>query len=159
MVEQSMARASQRQSQEQQQNRVRRSSGANVAALSADHDCTLTLPDVLGPPLDVDNNPLIKQLLGMTGLTAVKNAMEGLMNVVRDNYRAELRGDKVGDVVLYCIDYSLISCHTLKPLIRVITSESNNTILPRRWPTSHCIGCSSGTLEPAKPPWPISMAR
>ena len=71
-----MSRASQRQSQELQQH-------------------------VLGPPPDVENDRLIKQLLGMTGLGAVKNAMEGLMNIVRDNYRSELRGDKVADPALH----------------------------------------------------------
>ena len=101
-VEESMSRASQRQSQELQQHRVRRSSGdLSVAALKADHASTLTLPDVLGPPPDVENDRLIKQLLGMTGLGAVKNAMEGLMNIVRDNYRSELRGDKVADPALH----------------------------------------------------------
>ena len=101
-VEASMSRASQRQSQEQQQNRVRRSSGdRSVAALSSDHDTTLTLPDVLGSPPDVDNEPLIKQLLGITGLTAVKNAMKGLMNIVKDNYISELRGDRVADPALH----------------------------------------------------------
>jgi hypothetical protein len=46
-------------------------------SLSASHSKTLTMPDVLGTPIDPSTSPLIKELMGMVGLHDVKESVKG----------------------------------------------------------------------------------
>ena len=63
--------------------------------------CTLTPADVLGEPIDPSTSPAIRELEGMLGLAAVKTAVRGFVQLVRDNAAAELLGEPTSDVPLH----------------------------------------------------------
>ncbi len=61
----------------------------------------LTRHDVLGAPMDPSSSPLVRSLLGMTGLDEVKAAVNALVRLTAFNYRAELVGEPVLEVSLH----------------------------------------------------------
>lgn len=94
MVEQSMRAASVRQKQEQLE-RHRSSS------LSPTHSITLTLQDIIGKPFNLEESPLVQELMSMVGLDDVKASVMGLLKMAIENYNSEMKGDKVLDISLH----------------------------------------------------------
>ena len=82
MKEKAMRDASNRQMLE------KKAAGRDGIQLSQHHSSTLTLPDVLGAPIDPSSNPLVQELLAMTGLDDVKRSVLGLLEMAKENYRA-----------------------------------------------------------------------
>ena len=95
LVEKAMSSASKRQQLEQIEAKASR------RTLPPDHETTLTLPDVIGSPVDPSSSPLIKELMAMTGLQDVKNSVKGLLQIAIDNYKSELKGEGVLDISLH----------------------------------------------------------
>lgn len=91
LVEKAQRAASKRQKQEQLTGQV----------LSSTHNRTMTLIDVIGPPIDVSRSPIVAELMGMTGLSDVKKAVMGLLQMSIENYQSELRGEAVLDISLH----------------------------------------------------------
>lgn len=89
MVEQAMRVASIRQKSEQIY------AISNGLSLSKNHSTTLTLPDVIGSPIDVNKSPLVKELMSLTGLEDVKQSVLSLLQLTKENYESELRGEEV----------------------------------------------------------------
>ena len=95
MKEAAMRNASSRQMLE------KKAAGRDRTKLSQNHSSTLTLPDVLGAPIDPSSHPLIQELLAMTGLDDVKRSVLGLLEMAKENYRSELRGEGVLEIALH----------------------------------------------------------
>jgi SpoVK/Ycf46/Vps4 family AAA+-type ATPase len=91
LVEKAQRAASKRQKQEQ----------LTGQALFSTHGTTMTLIDVIGPPIDISLSPIVAELMAMTGLSAVKKAVMGLLQMLVENYQSELRGEAVLDISLH----------------------------------------------------------
>jgi hypothetical protein len=95
LVEQACRVASQRQIREVAE------ALKNGHKLGDTHLCTITLPDVLRPPIQLSGSSLIHELRGMIGLREVKKSINGLLHMAVDNYASELRGEGVLDISLH----------------------------------------------------------
>jgi hypothetical protein len=93
MVEMALRVASRRQQREQTEH--------ESLPLPDAHATTLTLPDVIGSPVDATSSALVLELMSMTGLADVKRAVLGLVQIAKENYKSELRGEAVLDISLH----------------------------------------------------------
>lgn len=61
--------------------------------MSAVEHSMLLKKDCIGDPPDLDNSPLLRELDSMIGLEKVKSAVHGLMELQKQNYMREMRGE------------------------------------------------------------------
>jgi hypothetical protein len=54
---------------------------------------TLLKTDVIGDEPNLDTSPLLRELDSMVGLEKVKAAVHGLMELQKQNYQREMRGE------------------------------------------------------------------
>lgn len=54
---------------------------------------TLKRCDVLGERIDLDNDPLMKELTAMTGLESVKRSIRAFIMTANENFEREMRGE------------------------------------------------------------------
>lgn len=95
MVDQAMRNASRRQKKEQLE------AIAKQQELPPSHSTTLTLPDIIGLPIDFHKSPLVQNFMKMEGLDDVKSSICGLVELSNENYKSELRGEAVVDICLH----------------------------------------------------------
>jgi SpoVK/Ycf46/Vps4 family AAA+-type ATPase len=62
---------------------------------------TITREDLLGPAIIPKNSKALKDIMALTGLKKVKDAVNGLVQLAVDNRECEERGDKPRDVSLH----------------------------------------------------------
>ena len=97
MVEQALGKASIRQKAEEY------TILASGQSIPSQHSTTLLLHDIVCKPIDPYTSPLIKELLDMTGLDAVKSSVQSLIQLSTENYYSELKGEGVVEVSLHRI--------------------------------------------------------
>lgn len=75
------------------------------AVISDREHRTLTKADTIGDRPNLESSPILKELESMVGLSEVKAAVRGLMELQLQNYDREMRGDKPELISLHRVFY------------------------------------------------------